>query len=205
MKRRAIPLVEKGTRKAIAVSLAEIAKAITSPALDDGGKLKPRQGLPGGSGINPNPKKPKLVPPKKPVEKEDDATESVEKRFYVPILKKNDEKQTVTGVVLQPEVTDGQGDIMSADVIEKAAETFLAKFNKATQLGLMHKNFAKNFELLQSFIAPHDLVIGGKTVKAGAWVIKVRVKNAKIWAQVKEGKLAGFSIGGKARVKALAA
>ncbi len=189
-------------------SRAAIAKAITAPALEDGGKLNPARGLPGGSSISTKPKKPK----KKPEEEQkhppipgvtksagEDEGETVAKSFFVPILKAVKDKQTITGVVLQPEITDGQGDIMSADVIEEAAETFLSQFNKATKLGLLHKDFKKNFELLQSFIAPHDLVIGGKTVKQGSWIIKVRVISASIWKQVKDGKLTGFSIGGKAR------
>lgn len=206
-RRASITEITQKSRDTIAASTEEIAKVITSPALDDGGKLNPARGLPGGSGISTKPKKPKKKPkdeelkhpPILGVTKGEDEGETVAKSFFVPILKAVKDKQTITGVVLQPEITDGQGDIMSADVIEEAAETFLSQFNKATKLGLLHKDFKKNFELLQSFTAPHDLVIGGKTVKQGSWIIKVRVISASIWKQVKDGKLTGFSIGGKAR------
>jgi len=170
---------------------------ITTPALENGGKLNPAQGLPGGSGINPNPKKPVL---------KDDDGDTVEKSVMldVEIVKVISERQEVTGVVLQPEVVDAQADIIGADVIEKAAGDFLAGFNKTTKLGLMHKSFPKGaFQLRQSFIAPNDMVIANKTVKKGSWIMVVKILDSELWKKVKEGKLAGFSIGGKAKVQKL--
>lgn len=126
----------------------------------------------------------------------------VNKNIFVPLIKTNNEKRTVTGVVLQPEVTDAQGDIMSADVIEKAAHTFLAKYNKATKLGFMHKVFGKyKFELYQSWIAPQDVVINSTVVKSGSWIMTVHIPDDKIWKMVKNSTIKGFSIGGKARAK----
>lgn len=184
MPRRALPADEKGSKKAIA-------KTLTSEDLSSGGKKHPARGIPGGSGIMPEDEK---------KEQEMD----VQKSIYVPFIKASEE-QTVTGVVLQPEVVDAQGDIMSADVIKKAAHAFLSRYNKtvkkASKLGLMHKYFDVKFELLESWIAPHDVIINGASVKKGAWVITVRVKDAKVWKQVKDGVIKGFSIGGKAKVK----
>lgn len=128
-----------------------------------------------------------------------DAEETTTKLF-VPILKINTEEQTITGVVLQPEIVDAQGDIMSADVIRNAAHRFLADHNRTTKLGLMHKDFKKRFELFESYVAPVDLVIGDRQVKSGAWVIVIHVLDKAIWDKVKSGKLTGFSIGGKAKV-----
>jgi hypothetical protein len=124
-------------------------------------------------------------------------------KFYVPILKSDSEKQEITGVVLTPEVVDAQGDIISADVIEKAAGDFLASYNRSTKLGFMHKEFNRRFELRQSFIAPSDMSIGSRVVKAGTWLMVVKVLEDKIWQAIKSGKLTGFSIGGKAKVKKL--
>lgn len=119
------------------------------------------------------------------------------------IVKANTEKREVTGVVLQPEVTDAQGDIIGEDVIEQAAGDFLASFNKSTTLGLQHKAFNKRFELRQSFIAPSDMVIANKTVRKGSWLMVVKVLDDKVWQAVKDAKVTGFSIGGKAKVKQL--
>jgi hypothetical protein len=123
---------------------------------------------------------------------------------FVPLIKKSEEKRTVTGVVLQPEVIDAQGDIMSEEVISQAAHNFLSKYNatvkKASKLGLMHKFFNVKFELLESWIAPHDVVVNDSQIKKGSWIITVKVLDDKVWKNVKEGKLTGFSIGGKAKV-----
>lgn len=176
--------------------LAAVKATIEPTSLESGGKLNPARGLPGGSGINP------AKSDNQPVTK---TAAGDDVNMFIPIAKADAEKQEVTGVVLQPEVTDAQGDIISEAVIEKAAGDFLAGFNKNSTLGLMHKAFNKNFELRQSFIAPSDMVISNKTVKKGAWVMIVKVKDAKIWKAIKDGKITGFSIGGKAKVQQLAA
>jgi DNA adenine methylase len=140
-----------------------------------------------------------------PVEKaaQEGEAQDANATVFVPLLKANTDEQTVTGIVLQPEVVDGQGDIYSADVIRKAAHKFLAAYNKATKLGLQHKDFKKRFELLESYTAPQELVIKNKTIKEGSWIMTVKVLDSKIWQKVKEGKITGFSIHGKAKVKKL--
>lgn len=179
-------------RRAIAAQDVIARKAITSESLANAGKLPPA-----------SPPKSKLEEEVKKPKKADEETETVTKMF-VPIAKANTEEQTVTGVVLQPEVVDAQGDIIGEDVIRKAAHRFLADYNKATKLGLMHKDFKRRFELFESFIAPCDLVVGDRHVSKGAWLIVVKVLDSAIWEKVKKGELTGFSIGGKARVKKLA-
>ena len=125
----------------------------------------------------------------------------VEKQFQISIAKSNEEQQTVTGIVLQPEVVDGQGDIMSADVIQDAAHAFLMNFNKKTKLGIQHQIFkASQLALVESWITPMNLVIGVNSVKQGSWIMTVKVLDSKIWEKVKQGAITGFSIGGKARV-----
>ena len=126
---------------------------------------------------------------------------SVEKRIEVSIIKANPEKQTVTGIVLQPEVVDAHGDIMSADVIEDTAHNFLKNYNVSTKLGLQHSQFPKGkMALVESYIAPNGIVLGAKTVKQGAWIMTVKVLDKELWKKVKDGKVTGFSIGGRAKV-----
>jgi len=123
--------------------------------------------------------------------------------YYIPLLKAVDEAQEVTGIVLQPGVVDAQGDIISEEVILKAAQKFLAQYNKSTELGEQHKVFKQQFDLLQSYVAPTDMAINGKAIKKGTWLVVVKVKNSKDWQKVKEGKITGFSVGGTAKVKQL--
>lgn len=193
--------VEKATKAAEEKrkKAAEEKKKINSDALAGGGKANPAK-FP-TSGLvelteGEQPVQPTAAPKKAATPEYEETTKSI----FCPILKANNDKKTVIGVVLQPEVVDAQGDIISEEVIEKAAEDFLARFNKATKLGFMHTNFSKKFELLQSYIAPSDIVIGTTIIKKGSWIMKVRVIDAKVWKLVKEGKVTGFSIGGKARV-----
>lgn len=132
---------------------------------------------------------------------DNDELNCVEKRFEVSILKASDEEQTVSGVVLQPEVVDGQGDIISAAVIKEAAYAFLMNFNKSTKLGLQHSTFPKGkLALVESYVAPNGIVLGAKTVKQGSWIMTVKVLDGEVWKKVKDGKITGFSIGGRAKV-----
>ena len=129
-------------------------------------------------------------------------TEKADLSWTMPFLKKDDEERIVTGIVLEPEEIDAQGDIVSEEAIKEAAYRFLAKFNKDTELGFMHKAFGDlGMSLVESWIAREDTEMGGNPVKKGSWVMSVRIdKNDTLWKKVKEGKISGFSIGGVARV-----
>lgn len=121
--------------------------------------------------------------------------------FEISKAKKGKEKRLVTGIVLEPDMIDAQDDTIKATVIEKAAHLFLTKYNKETKLGLMHTTFGDNgFDLCQSFVAPVEYTVGKKKVKKGSWVMTVHVTDDNRWYDVKNRKLTGFSIGGKARM-----
>lgn len=127
-------------------------------------------------------------------------------KSFVEIVKASDEEQTVTGVVLQPEVVDGQGDIYSSQVVKEAAYNFLAGYNKTNKLGRQHadfKNWDSRFALVESYLAPMEFALNSRIIKAGSWLMTVKVLDAKVWKAVKDGKITGFSIGGKAKVKNL--
>ena len=97
----------------------------------------------------------------------------------------------MTGIVLEPETVDAQGDIISADVIEKSAHSFLAK---SRVIGKQHKGRAKA-EVVESYIAPNDMVMGEQNVKKGTWIMSVKVHDKSLWEEVKAGEITGFSIG----------
>jgi len=54
-------------------------------------------------------------------------------------------------------------------------------------------------KVLESYLAPVDLTLGGATVRKGTWLLAVRILSDELWEQVKDGQLTGFSIGGSAR------
>ncbi len=176
--------------------LGVIVKAVSSTALETGGKKNPAKNG-----------KPSIKPEKcgcKSAGVECECEDEIVQKFVVEIAKA--EKRIVTGVVLKPETTDAQSDIYDAGVIEKAAYDFLARFGKQTKLGLQHNSFKakeNRFELAESYIAPMDFVLGTKVVKSGSWVMSVRVLDEKLWKAVKEGKITGFSVGGRAKAEQL--
>lgn len=175
---------------------------VDSGSLAGGGKLNPQQGLPGGSGLVVLPaededKKKKATP------KVDD-TYATKTKLWVPIIKAHKERRTITGVVLEPDTVDAHKDTIPADVILDAAEDFLADINVQTTLGVQHKDFKADLQLVQSFVvSDSDIMINNVLVLKGSWVITVRVNSDKVWQQIKDGKLTGFSIGGKATVQNL--
>jgi len=144
----------------------------------------------------------------------------------IPLIKgvdPNDERY-VLGVVLEPEVVDAQGDIYSAEEIRQAAHRFMeeltargpagrARRRRCTPsseldsvqqgvrgLGFMHRlEVNEEVKVLESYLAPADLRIGEVRVRKGTWLLAVRLLSDELWAQVKDGELTGFSIGGSAR------
>jgi hypothetical protein len=108
-------------------------------------------------------------------------------------------QQLVYGVVLTPEVEDSQGDVLSAEEIEKAAHRWLIEYRKQD---VQHSEVAKDdtgrplAEPVESFIAPCDLTIEDVPVRKGAWVIATRVNDPETWDDVVNGRRTGFSIGG---------
>jgi len=109
------------------------------------------------------------------------------------ILKADTDERIVCGIVLEPNTVDAQDDIVSEDEVRKAAHYWIANSQK---IGYQHSNFKKKFKLLESYIAPSELIINGQTVKKGSWVLVVKVIDDKTWKEVKSGEITGFSIGG---------
>jgi DNA adenine methylase len=107
------------------------------------------------------------------------------------------DERFVLGVVLEPEVVDAQGDIYSAEEIRNAAHRFMEDFQG---LGIQHRDRVNgDVKILESYLAPEDLVVGGTAIKKGTWLFGVRVLSDELWRMVKDGELTGFSIGGSAR------
>ncbi len=120
--------------------------------------------------------------------------EELEER-YVPILKVDKKKHIVYGVVLEPEVWDAQKDIVSKEEIEDAAHEFLAFHRK---IDLRHHHVSRKCYPVESYIAPQDLTLGSEKVKKGSWILGSKVTDAKIWKDIEDGLLTGYSIVGLA-------
>lgn len=113
------------------------------------------------------------------------------------VIKTEDEKQIVVGVVYEPEELDADENWTSKEEIEKAAHFWMMNSQK---MGVEHLFKTEGALPVESFIAPNDMTIGEKSVKEGAWVMSVKVLNDDLWSLVKSGEFTGFSIGALAKI-----
>lgn len=126
-------------------------------------------------------------------------------KTVIPVEKKQDER-IAFGIVLEPDVTDLHGDTYDEQTVLAAAHFFMEKFQK---IKLMHEvDVTSEVNILESFVAPVDMTIEAKkgepfTIRKGTWLLKVRIVSDDLWAEVKSGKLTGFSIGALANIQDL--
>ncbi|TES56179.1 terminase [Halalkalibacterium halodurans] len=115
----------------------------------------------------------------------------------VNIMKSDEEKQLVTGVVYEPEVEDAHGDFMTADEIEKAAHQFLKDYRNIDK---QHDFISDVGEVVESWIAKSDMTLGDEEITEGTWVMTVKVTDNDSWEAIKKGDITGFSMAGSAEV-----
>lgn len=141
--------------------------------------------------INPNP-----APPERMKHARPGIAKVLKSIGTIPIMKFNDEKQIVYGVVLEPNTIDAQEDFMEPQDIEASAHEYLAK---SRIVGSGHTDPIEAHPV-ESFIAPQDFEMQGQNgpqvVKKGSWVLGVKVVDPDEWEKVKSGEYTGFSVGG---------
>lgn len=120
-----------------------------------------------------------------------------QKLVNCPILKQDQEKQIVYSIVLEPDVEDTQGDMVSAEDIEQAAHFYL---KEARVVGRAHRTKALKAAPVESYIAPVDFEMespsGLQKIKKGTWVLGIHIPDSGDWAKVKDGTYEAFSMGG---------
>jgi len=114
------------------------------------------------------------------------------------ILQKQEKKQVVTGVVLEPDVVmalaaDGCVDVIGADEIERAAWKFLEDYRT---IKTNHQTSAPAVSVVESYIAPADFEIDGEKILKGSWIMSVHVADSRMWKSIEDGEYDGFSVGG---------
>jgi uracil-DNA glycosylase family 4 len=120
---------------------------------------------------------------------------SEESGIYADIIKADNDKHLVYGVVLEPGSVDAQNDTIGPEEIERAAHVYL---QDSRIIGNSHKAKARA-TVVESYIAPIDFTLGGQKVTKGTWIMTVKINDDKLWQEVKDGKFNGFSIGGFSR------
>lgn len=123
--------------------------------------------------------------------------QKAEERF-IPIFKVSEDEQIVGGVVYEPMKQDTQGDYSTEEEIREACYYFM---EHSLRFKVMHRGafITDKIKILENYIAPSDMVINEEKIKKGSWILIIRVLDASIWKDIKEGKLNGFSMAGLAR------
>lgn len=129
------------------------------------------------------------------IEIDDPENEIDEQIQELKVLKADEEKQLVYGIVMEPEEVDTQNEIVSAAEIEKAAHEYLIK---SRIIAGSHKKKIKA-EVVESYIAPLEFELNEQKIKKGSWLMTVHVNDKDEWQKVKEKGYDGFSIGGYAK------
>lgn len=101
------------------------------------------------------------------------------------------DERTATGVVLEPDTLDHQGDFLRADAV--------ANFHSDDpETGVMHAAFPDDAaELTRNEVLADDDEIDGENFEAGQWVVTREYTDDDLWQLVDDGVLTGFSIGGE--------
>jgi hypothetical protein len=117
----------------------------------------------------------------------------------LPIVKgKNELLKQVTYVAMLPDSTDLTGDYTSADEVRKAMESFNRSHKTAN---LFHVLDTDTFEVIESYLAPTDFVLGDKEVQKGTWLMTLQVNNDDVWNMVESGDINGISIKAMATIE----
>ena len=111
----------------------------------------------------------------------------------IPILKVDDEKRIVTGIVYEPDVLDAHKEFMTAEEIEKSAHQFLKDYRNIDK---QHDFVAGQADVVESWVAKEAGKLGDQDIVKGTWLISVHVDDDDTWGEIKKGELTGFSMGG---------
>jgi len=118
----------------------------------------------------------------------------------------DESKHIITGVALIPDKKIYRKDVegnefevfFSAQTIELIAKLFL-KQHRQDNITIQHESNANNIYVFESWIVEDSdkdksNALGLGKFPKGTWLISMKVENAEIWSDIKEGNLNGFSI-----------
>ncbi|KGK88033.1 XkdF-like putative serine protease domain-containing protein [Clostridium sp. HMP27] len=112
---------------------------------------------------------------------------------HVPILKTDEAKKIVTGIVYEPDVLDAHDEFMTEEEIEKSAHLFMKEFRNVDK----QHDFTSGYgEVIESWVAKSEMKLGDQDVKKGTWLMSVHVTDDDTWEGIQKGEITGFSMGG---------
>jgi hypothetical protein len=126
-------------------------------------------------------------------------SEDVLPNVKLPITKAVDEElKQVTYVAMIPDHTDLHGDYTSENEVRKAKESFNKSMMRAN---LFHMVMTDTFDVIESYLAPCDMVLNDQFVKKSTWLMTLQVHDDTLWQMIKDDEITGISIGALASVE----
>ena len=117
------------------------------------------------------------------------------------LVKEDDEDERIVyGIVYEPDETDTQGDTAKAEWIRKACHYFM---ENSQAVKMNHKGGKISASVLENYITLWEGSIAGRVIKAGTWLLSLRINSPKVWDKIKKGDLTGFSMAGWTEYKPL--
>ena len=121
---------------------------------------------------------------------------------FIKFIKVDTSQHLVGGIIYEPNEVDTQGDFAVEEDITKAMYRFMEKYATQTaRIKVQHEGESHSFPIIECFQPETDTRKGGKTVKKGSWWMMVKITSDSVWRDIEEGRLTGFSMGGRARGK----
>lgn len=133
---------------------------------------------------------------KKIIYKGDNPAESPDMDKIVSIKKIDEEKRIVYGIVYSPEETDSQGDVASAQEIEKAAYAFM-KNSRTKKVDKDHDEVPDEGYVAEIWITKEVDALFPEDPQ-GSWAVGIKVEKDDTWQAIKKGEITGFSMMGRA-------
>jgi hypothetical protein len=118
------------------------------------------------------------------VEEEQDLT------ITADILKQNDERRLVYGIVLVPFKRDTQGDVFSDVQIMDAAHEFMLRGGEVRD---MHRRVVQAKVVESVIVPPGGLNWYGTFIPEGSWAVAIKVFDEVVWQAIKSGARRGLS------------
>jgi hypothetical protein len=110
----------------------------------------------------------------------------------------DEELKQVTYVAMLPDHTDLHGDYTSEQEVRKAKESFNKSMMRAN---LFHMTMTETFSIIESYLAPCDMILNSQFVKKSTWLVTLQVHDDNVWQMIKEDEITGISIGALASVE----
>lgn len=110
------------------------------------------------------------------------------------IIKRDDEKHIIIGVVLVPDEPDHVGDKVSAEEIENACYSYM--MNRQV-VKIMHEGESIGCPVVLCWLTMEKRITEVGILPKGTWLLGVKVLREDVWKRVRNKELNGFSIGGR--------